>query len=204
MAESLIQVTEGTGKKIHTSSRLVGANTVEDAYQLPGEYPGATYMVGSGAVSAAVSNDHVLAIWAGASSPVRIRRITIYHGNPTANAQVHALISIMRLTTAGSGGTAVTPVKYDPGSAAAGATARTLPTGKGTETDVLRRLRLMTFNAAAATGSGEPSYVEWEQHPGGSPIIIPAGVANGIALKIGGSYTGLTLDINVEFVELGY
>jgi hypothetical protein len=69
MSESIVQVTEGTGKKLHTNQRTIGANNVEDEYVIPGEYPLATYFVQANAVSIATAAAHVIQIMAGPRSP---------------------------------------------------------------------------------------------------------------------------------------
>ena len=76
MAESIVQVTEGSGKKLHTFNRTIGANSVEDEVVLLGENYLASYMIVA-AASAATANSHVLQIMAGASLKVRVRRIEV-------------------------------------------------------------------------------------------------------------------------------
>lgn len=203
MAESLVQVTEGSGKKLHTWSRTVGANTVEDEVTLPGEHFLATYSITSGSVALATANSHVLQIMAGASLYVRIRRIWITQGSNMTTA-ARAGFQLIRLTTAGSGGSAITPRPFDTGDAAAGFTAQTLPGVKGTEGVTLfeRRINLLSALSTTATTGDQPF---WEQNPFTKPIIIPTGAANGICLK----YTGAndasgTLNVHVELVETSY
>src|SRR5690348_13016293 len=133
MAETFVNVTEGSGKKLHAWDRTVGANTVLDEFMLSGEYPLASYFVYADAVSIAAANDHLLCINAGASLNVRVRRLYIEQAaNATAAGFFNA--KLLRTTTAApTGGTAVTPAPFYTGDAAAGAAGRTLPTAKGTE-----------------------------------------------------------------------
>ena len=74
MAESFINQTEGSGKKSHTWDRTIGANTIQDEFVLPGEFPYTSYTIFANGVSIATANDHCLQIMAGASLPVRVRR----------------------------------------------------------------------------------------------------------------------------------
>lgn len=203
MAESLIQVSEGAGKKIHSFSQTVGANTVEDQFAIPAEYPYASYSVVAPNVSLATSASHLVTLNAGASLKVRIRKITIEQaGSATAAGSIR--ISIRRITTAEAAGTAITPSPFDPSDAASGATAKTLPTA-GAEGAVLGTAYLTLRQAVSATGSAadDPAYV-WQQLPNQKPIIIAAGTTNGIALVAGTGVAGATADITIEFVETSY
>lgn len=205
MPESLVQVTSGAGPKLHTWQRTIGANNVEDEFVIPGEFPYPSYTVVANAVAAGTANAHLLAINAGASSPVRVRRIWI---EQQANATTAALwdLRLYRTTTAPSGGTAITPAKLDPSDAAAGATAMTLPTVKGTESDQLRATILIARQAFSATAAGqidEPCEWTFGDHAT-KPLVIPAGAANGIAIKTVSAIVGATVTIYVELSELGF
>lgn len=203
MAESLIQVTEGTGKKIHSFSQTVGANTVEDQFAIPAEYPYASYTVVAQNVSLATSASHLVTLNAGSSLKVRIRRITIEQAaNATASGAIR--ISVKRITTAEAAGTSITPSPFDPSDAASGATAKTLPT-VGAEGAILWTAYLTLRQTVSATGSAadDPVYV-WQQLPNQKPIVIAAGTTNGIALVPSIGVAGATADITIEFVETSY
>lgn len=205
MAESLVQVTEGTGKKLHTWSSTVGANTVEDEFTIPGEYPYASYVVVAQNISVATSSDHVIALNAGVSLKVRIRKITIEQAaNATAAGSIR--FTILRTTTAApTGGTAVTPSPFDTADSASGASARTLPTAKGTESTILGTGYLTLRQAVSATSSAadDTPYV-WQQLPNQKPLVIPTGTTNGIVIKVGTGVAGATVDATIEFVETSY
>lgn len=204
MAESKVSVTEGSGKNFHTFDRTVSSVLVQDQFTVPGEYPYASYVVFGAGISIATANDHVLQIMAGSSNHVRIRRIRV---EQFANATTAAAtsMSLYRLTTAGTGGTSVTPARHDLGDAVAGATAMTLPTVKGTEaaSDTLRWAMLWR-QAVATTGAQFDDYFEWTQMPGQKPIIIPAGTSNGVAIKTNAAVAGATVIVTVEFTETPY
>jgi hypothetical protein len=202
--ESIIQVTEGSGKKVHTWQRTIGANNVEDDFSLPGEFPLASYTVdGITALSAATSADHLLQIMAGASLNVRIRRIRVEQGALITAAALLS-IGIYRLTTAGTGGGVITPQKLENGDAAAGATAMTLPTVKGVEGSLIAVRGMWPIQTAPVGGLVEIPSMEWVMHPNSKPIIIPAGIANGIAIKVITGRAGLTVFSSVEFVETSF
>lgn len=199
MAESIVQVTEGSGKKLHTYQRTIGANAVEDELVIPGEFYLATYTVNPGVVSTATAASHLLQVMAGASLNVRIRRIRIVEATPPAAVSVLEF-QIIRLTTAGTGGTVITPRPLDTGDAAAGATAMTLPTVKGT-------VGVTLWDEAFWAGSAalpQARVWEWTQSPNGKPIIIPAGAANGIAVNNVVNIAACTVTISVEFVETSF
>jgi hypothetical protein len=204
VAQSSINITEGAGKRINTWDRTISATLVQDQFTLPGEYPLASYVAPFTSVSTATANSHILQLMAGSANYVRIRRI---HVEQAANATAASNLSlqIFRLTTAGTGGTAVTPEKMDSGDAAAGATAQTLPTVKGTEAaNATFTSVILMRQVVAATGAQIDDLWEWQQLPNGKPLIIPAGTANGIALKNVAAIAGGTLTGWIEFVETAW
>lgn len=199
MAESLVQVTEGSGKKLHTNQRTIGANNVEDEIVVLGEPYLASYTIGFTGVSIATANDHVLQIMAGASLKVRIRRICIWQIGLAGAAGMSTWI-IHRLSTAGTGGTAVGPRQHETTDAASGATAMTLPTAKGTEGVFLQRWAMAM---AAAHPVTVPPY-QWGQLPNQKPITIEAGTTNGIAIKSVTAVAGATVAGYVEIDETSF
>lgn len=205
MSESFIQLApDSSGKKAHTNQRTIGANDVQDEYVIPGEYPYASYIATSGgtAVSVATVNDHLMALMAGSSLNVRVRRIrVVQHANATT-ASVGA-IQVLRLTTAGSGGTSVTPARLDTGDAASGATAMTLPSSKGTESTILLQ-ESVNWRQTAPAGGGPNTLFEWVQQPGSKPILILAGTSNGIAVKSMNATAAATVNVWIEFVETNF
>lgn len=200
MAESLVQVTEGSGKKLHTWQRTIGANNVEDEFIIPGEYPLASYVCVTGNVLTATANSHLLQLMAGASLPVRIRRILVRPGGTLPAAVTRFPIQVFRLTTAGTGGGTVTPRPHDTTEAAAGAVGMTLPTAKGTEGVGLDEENFW-FNTAAIPGEG---VYEWVEQPRMKPLIIPAGTANGIALKNPTALATASVTCTIWFVETSF
>lgn len=203
MAESSINVTEGSGKRLHTYDRTISSVLVQDQFTLPAEYPYASYVVTARGVSIATAADHVLQIMAGSSNPVRIRRIRLEQ-DQNATTATATVFDILRLTTAGSGGTSITPAKFDTADAAAGATAQTLPSSKGTESTVLISLNMALRQTVATAGAQYDDLYEWTQLPGQKPIIIPAGTSNGLAIKTISGRAGATMVVTVEFVETSY
>lgn len=182
MAESFVNVTEGSGKKLHTNTRVIGADTVHDEVTVDGEAYLATYAVTFNNVDASTNGVHLIALMAGASLKLRIREIHV-NQHALATAAGRMSFTIRRLTTAGTGGTVVTPVAFDPADAAAGATARVVPGTPGTETAGSEIIRGALGMQSAAPNPGTPGFI-WEQEPNHKPIIVSAGTSNGIALIV--------------------
>lgn len=203
MAEAVIAVTSGSGKNTHTWDRTISAVLVQDQFVLPGEYPYASYTVVFEGVSSATAADHIVQIMAGTTNYVRIRRIRFWQeGSAAAAAQRR--FQILRLTTAGTGGSAITPAKHDNGDSAAGATAMTLPTVKGTESTLTLTSGLVLHQAVLTTATQPENVQEWVQSPNSKPLIIPAGTSNGICLKTVTGNTSATLAGIIEFVETAW
>ena len=204
MAESIVQVTEGTGKKLHTFNRTIGANSIEDEVVLLGENYLASYTVTTAGVSTATANSHTLQIMAGASLKVRIRRIEVWLYNPATAAAI-TQVDLFRLTTAGTGGTVITPAVMDPAEAAAGATAMVLPTAKGTEGVLIRRaVPYLLQTVAASIGTMGP-IIDWDfDRPRSKPLIIAAGTANGMAVKWVSAAAAGQVQVNVIFDESNF
>jgi hypothetical protein len=204
MAESSVQVTEGVGKKLHTWNRTItGPGSIEDEFMLPGEFPYATYRVIATSISTGTANDHILQIMAGASLNVRLRYLRVEQA-VGATAVAIGSFQVWRLSTAGTGGTAVTPRPMDTADAAAGATGMTLPTVKGTETVQLDTFRIILRQALLATSAQADDIYEYRAGPAEKPIIIPAGAANGLALKVTTAVAGATLDVVAVVVETAF
>lgn len=200
---AFVQINEGTGKKLAYDTYTENAQVVYDQKVIPGEYYLPSYSIAAHAVSAAAAASHVWQLMAGGTLNVRIRRMWL-HQYASATAVGTNQFQVLRLTTAGTGGGALTPGKYDNADAAAGAAGMTQPTVKGTESTILLE-RPLTARQAFSTASAQADDVwAWEQHPQMKPIIIPAGAANGLALKSTGGSAGLTVDFVVEFVETSF
>lgn len=183
MAESIVQVTEGTGKKLHTFNRTIGANSVEDEVVLSGLPYLATYAVAFAGIAVGTANDHILQIMAGATLNVYVHLIRFYQ-RASATTAVYAEFQLIRLTTAGTGGTVRSFLAHDSTDAAVGATAMSLPTAKGTEGSVLAVQDAYFTQTPGAAGLNFGPVFDWQpNNPLLKPIRIPAGTANGLCVK---------------------
>lgn len=185
MAASLIATTEGSGKNIESWQWVIGANTVERQVVALGEQHLSDYIVNSGAgtVSSATANSHLLQCMAGSTLKVRLRRVELWQIG-LATTAAFCQFTIVRLSTAGTGGTSLTPAPRDPAASASGATGMTLPTVKGTETTILDNgTAYFLQTAGASTTPLVPLWAKNYDGPRDQPIIVAAGAANGFALK---------------------
>jgi len=206
MAESIVQVNSGTGPKLHTANYTVGANTVEDEYVLIANPQIATYATTTpaGGVSIATANSHVVAWQAGASLNLYIRRITIYQIVLATTAAISEW-QLWSLTTAGTGGTVQTIYKLDSTDAAAGMTAMTLPTAKGTESNRLwAGCRMVTQTVPTAGGEMLMFDLDFDKMLRGKVPRVPAGAANGIAIKNVSANAAATVAVTAYISELSY
>lgn len=202
MGESYTNVTEGSGKKQHSWQRTVGANNVEDSFILPGEFPHPSYMISAYNISTATSSSHIVQLMAGSSNVVRVRRINIRQKTAAGTAAI-AEFDVLRLTSAGTGGSVLGNNKMVDGDAAAGASAMTLPSSKGTEGTSVAYLSLLMV-ATATTVGGTDTRDQWVSHPSLEPIVIPAGTSNGIAVKLVAGIASGAVTVLIEFSETSY
>lgn len=201
MAESFVNVTEGSGKKLHTNTRTIGSDTVHDEVTVAGEPYLASAFAYFDAVGCATNDDHTIQLMAGANNKLRIRRIWIQQREgPSASGRL--VFQVLRLTTAGTGGSAGTITVADP-SDSVGATSRVgITASKGTEGAILFP---MVLPIAQNDPNNVPPVARWEQHPYSKPIIVSAGTANGIALKMDlGANATVTVSGFIEFTESSF
>lgn len=115
MTEAFIQVpTDGSGKKVRTLSRTVGANTVHEQQITETELP--TYMIctATNAGLADAQNKVFMAIFNGSSTAlIKIREIWIMNTKLTAVTGVGVEWDIDTITSAPTGGNTITPFKMD-------------------------------------------------------------------------------------------
>jgi len=199
---SYLTVDEGVDKNIASYQRSVDAATVETYKYVEDEPFMATYtVVGQTALGISTANSHIFQIMAGGTLRVGLKRLVL---EQVANATTTARIQLQAwaLTTAGTGGTALTPRALDPLSATVGATVMTLPSSKGAENSI-RDQRHHLIHTTATTVGVERLVWEWGdgRHQG---IWITAGVSNGIAIKCVPSDASATFRFSLTFVEASY
>ena len=203
MPESVVQVTEGTGKKLHTFQRTVGANTVEDEFVTLADTPWASYAITTGSRSTATAGTHLLQVMAGITNPVYLRRVIITQ-SLSATTAAYMNLDIVRLSTAGTGGTAVSTVTLDTTDAASGATAMTSPTTIGTVSNRMMNLSVGMIQTIGVGGSNTYLVDMDFDRARLKPIRIPAGVTNGIAIRNVNAVAGGGVMFTLYFSETTY
>lgn len=205
MAESLIALTPGSGaKNTHTFNRTINSNSVEDQVVALGDPILPTYIINTtSSISTATSAAHLLQIMAVASLNVYIRRFQMFLSGGAGSAAVPA-IQLIRLTTAGSGGTVYTPAPVDTSDSASGCTAQTSPSSKGSEGT---SLWFGTVDLPTTSVAGYQSTllldVTFPRDISKVPRIA-AGTSNGVAFKIITGVASASVVMNVWVEEASY
>lgn len=184
MANTTVAVTAGSGTLLRHNSRTISSNTVLEQHVQLADYHEATYNVVTAATAITTAASHTVQIMAGGTLPVYLRRIRVFQ-IVAVTTGVIVNWDVLRLTTAGTGGTAVTPSPLDSTDSASGCTAMTLPTAKGTESTVLYRASSQIIQTVGAIGPGQNPLL-LDLNFDDLRIKVPriaAGTSNGIALK---------------------
>jgi hypothetical protein len=206
--EAFFNQTEGSGKKLHTVSATVGANSVHDEIVQLGIPYYSEYRVATGTnyVSMATADSHVAQLMAGASLVVYVTRVRVYQ-HAVATTAAYATWELFRLTTAGTGGSTFTPSALDSTDAASGAAAMSLPTVKGSIGGIMEQAECYHIQTVGASQNGGtiPLIIDWDfRVPGRKPVRIPAGTANGVAIQNRNAVAGATATWVVDFFEATY
>lgn len=195
--------TYGLGHAVHRwiATSAGALHAVDEGVVVLGEPYLPTYTALANTISIATANSHVLQLMASASLHVRIWRICVLQ-SANASATTLGQLEIWRLSTAGTGGSAVTPASDDSGDSTASATAMTLPSSKGTE---LTRLFAPTVHWRSSTPTaGEQTLWEWIPPTNIKPLIIAAGTTHGIAIKNVTATASGTVVAWIEFTESSF
>lgn len=200
MAEDSIGLTSGTDEYLQTYARTIASQERHAQMVLLGESGLVTYSVRADNISIATSADHILFVQSDGTNYTRIKRIAITPTSDIPVAASVAKIELIRTTSAGTGGSAVTPRPYDSGDAAYGGTCQTLPTAKGGEGATLYTWWLPI---PAALGDHLDTR-EWVALPGMKPFVFGTAAINGFCFKIATGIASATVSIMVEVVTTAY
>jgi len=180
---SSVQLNEGTGIRVAASATYTeNALTVRDEKVILGEPYLATYVVST---AVTLATGHLLQIMADSSNKIRVRRVTVsqYAVAPAAGT---TLFELVRLTTAGTGGSALTARPLDTTEVAFGGDVRS---AVGTPGTVGANLGFRGMAIRTAEPAGD--WIEWDfDRPRSKSIIIAAGTANGLLFRANSGYTG--------------
>lgn len=174
-----------------------GINAVETESQK------ATYAYATASFTLAATPTDILTLAGSASVVTRIKRISVF-GISTAPGTLP--ISIVRRSTANSGGTSTSPtiMKHDISSATASTvvqlyTANT--TTLGTTTGIIHNGRIVTASTVGVTTSGQA--LVWDFTVRNDEALVLRGAADIIAINGNGATVpgGGSFDLDVEFTE---
>ena len=206
---SFIGVTPGTGAKLATGPTYTeNSNVVQDEKVLHGEPYLATYNALSSTtsgLSTATVNTNLFQVMAGASLKVYLRSMRIYQLALATTATFGVAFDVVRVTSAGTGGSAITPAPLDTADAASGATAMSAVVTPGTLTTSVDSVvtYFLQVLPTAVTALPLMAQFNWET-PRSKGLVIPAGTTNGIIVRNRAAVAGATVVIVVQFVEASY
>lgn len=199
-----IGLAEGATKYLHAWYRNISSVDRYEQYIQQAEPVAATYVVVAPDVPIGTASAHAVQIMSGASTYTRIHDIYVRQSGTADTAQA-ATFALYRLSSAGTGGTAITPAPYDTADTASATAAYYIGTAtKGTETTMLNRFTLNLMETVPTTNAAPQIEWRWSSSERCKPIIIPSGTGNGIALKVGTADTLAKLNIVIEFTETAY
>lgn len=205
MSESQINLTEGSGKSLHTWARTIGGTAKEDQFLMAAEPTMATYTVIAPALSVASAGKHLLQVMGDGTNYIRLRRIEVQQV-ANAGTVAQATFQLKLLTTAGTGGTAVNARPHDEGDTDpyAGDTRYSVGTA-GTEGTLLWQHRMnMSYSGNAAGGYADNSW-EWNAPSGNvKPYIAGPGTADGFVLVNSTAIGTATVDVLFTFTISAY
>jgi len=165
-------------KYLHTNQRTISSTAREDQYVLPGQSAYPTYTSYSGSVSVATANSHLLQIMGDGSNYGRLLRVRITIAGLASGSAAGGNFSIVRLSSAGTSGTAKTPAPFDTSNTYGGGS-MTLPSSKGTEGATVGFVGGIWF---PTTVTGTAPFITWTCGPE-QPVIFGTATTNGIVIK---------------------
>lgn len=203
---SFVAVPNSGASKLAVAQYTDGADIKNDEVDVLGEQHLPTYIFSTGAISLATALSHPIAVMCGASLRVRVRRLLGYQ-MAAATAAAMMEWQIIRLTSAGTGGGAITSVPIEAGDSASGATGMTLPTAKGAEAAIAtwRGAAYMFQTIGASTPFPQPCIdVDFDKMFRSKGMVIDAGITLGFAFKNITAIAAATMIFDVIVSESSY
>ena len=202
MSDSYISVDEGTERKIDHWQRTINSATVDQGRVVLAPTFVPTYVATHAtAIAISTANDHIMQLMASADFRYLLRRIEVEQV-AAANATAQVEIALYRLSSAGTGGTAVSPVELDPVNDASTAAGMTLPSSKGTEGDLLG-IWTAVIQSTITNQTAPLLDIKFDGiHL--QPPTVAAGTSNGLALKCLDSDSTATVRTRLTFEELDW
>ena len=145
---------------------------------------------------------NVMAIEAGTTKRLIIRKLTIFPGVSTANG--FATLTLQRNTVAATaGGTAITAaiLQHNPADTAFSGIARTSPTVVGVTTVATSTIIQIASPVSTTTTPAQPIQIDFTNGGTQEGFIVPAGVTNGLMFTHSGVGGAANFGISVDFTE---
>lgn len=201
MTANYLSTTSSGAFNLQTDERTIGGTAVDAQVILTGESAMPTYTAIASNIVLTTANAHLLQIMGDGTNYCRLRSVSL--AQSTLSGAVNtAMIAIYRLSTAGTGGSAVSSYPFDAADTSPyGGGAMTLPTVKGTEGTLLYQFRL---GVTATNPMNSNDQLLWVPTDDQKPIIWGTSIANGIAFKIVGNVATAAVDCIVTFTLSTY
>jgi hypothetical protein len=177
-----------------TTVRKILVDTAGRILATPAQSARKGYTVSTGALAPTAAKE-LFVIESYAAAVVRLLRIVIWNVGSQTTPGVR-LLQLLRTTTAGSSG-AVTPAPLDAADGAYSGLCRVTPTA-GTESTVIDQIPIYVPSAAAAMA---PIVIDFDGLRALKAPAIPAGTANGIALKDPGATGAAGIYVTAYFTD---
>ncbi len=191
-----LQEAASPDKYFHTAQRDYSGTNKEDQYVLKAYPVRTTYRAYASAVSTATSLDQLIFIQADGSNYTFINGIRVTQST-LAGSPATAKLRIIRTSTAGSGGGAVSAYPMDAADASPYAgTIQTLPSSKGTEGVTLFGGPMGMTDANPMTTANQFFYRFGDDEKG---ILIGTAVTDGVCIKIITGISSGAVDVVLEF-----
>lgn len=189
---------------LHSDTRTYSGTAKEDQYVLQAEPTAITYTALATGIATTTSASHLIFIQGDGTLYTRVHSIWVGQ-RALAGAAATAQLQVLRTTTAGSGGSAISAYPLDGGDTSPyGGTIQTLPSSKGTEGVAMLYGNLGLVAAQPVNALNEWYWPKVSRPQRIKPIIIAPATTNGIVLKIVTGIATSTVDIMVEFSTSTY
>lgn len=205
MTDTYFEVTAGAGTKLRTKSRSIASQTVLSPFTTLDLPTLATYTMTGTGVSIATANDHPIELMAGSTLNNYVYRILVSQQVVATTAAI-AQFRVLRVSTAGTGGSSLGINPLDTADSAAGSAGMSLPTTKGTEGAQIwadTAMMIQTVPTGGPTDATKMFDIDFERLYG-KPLRIPAGTSNGICFKNVTAVAGASIQFTVVYAEANF
>jgi len=202
MTQSVVGVSTGTDKYLNSESRSIGGTAREEQIVHAGQGYIPTYTIESDDAAVNTANAHILQIMADGSNYSRLMRLWVTPTEDLPASIGHFKLALYRLTTAGTGGAALSDAPHDTADSYGGDMRRN-PGTKGTEGQLLRTF-YRGVDTGAQRGWAQESNLFYEAKDGTKPIIFGIADTEGIAVKVIDALASTSVLVTAEVITTAY